>query len=86
MNWKYNKLADEDNQASRLQATNRDAKPDTSRDRPLNRNKTMDRNLNENDISFNENNKEANFDEENTLKDFDRRNKLKSGNELENDN
>lgn len=72
MNWKYNRLADEDN--PRYQATNRDARPDTARDKPLNRNKTNDKKK-DGDISFNNNLNDTNLDDENTVKDLDSRNK-----------
>lgn len=39
MNWKYNRLAD-DNNNPRYDATNRDARPETKREGLLNRTKT----------------------------------------------
>lgn len=99
MNWKYNRLADQDN--SRFQATNRDTRPDTSRDRPLNRTKTAERKK-DGDFSFsnNKNNENQNDhedmnnpDDENTIKDLGDRNKNRSperinnkNNEIENEN
>lgn len=82
MNWNYNKLADEDNQPTRFQATNRDARPDTSRDRPLTRNKTLDKNMNDNNVSFNNNNKD---DDENTVRNIDSGNKNGNNGEYDND-
>lgn len=81
MNWKYNKLADEDTGNGRFQATNRDAKPDTNRDRPLVRTKTNEKlgNNNNNDVSFSKNKDQDHFDEENTIKDLDTQNKLNKG-------
>lgn len=79
MNWKYNKLADEDTNP-RYQATNRDARPDTARDRPLTRTKTNEKNLNNsNDISFSKNKDNGNLDDENTVKDLDNEGQLKNG-------
>lgn len=76
MNWKYNMLAHEDNpqNQSRLDATSRDVRPDTSRERPLHRSKTNEKNLKPNTSA-----KEDNQDEEFTVKG---RNKMdQSGNE-----
>ena len=86
MNWNYNKLADEDNQPTRFQATNRDARPDTNRDRPLTRNKTLDKSVNDNNVSFNDKNKDNdNYDDENTVRNIDSGNKNANNGQYDND-